>query len=993
MATSTIHPSQRRLSCDVCRRHKTRCLRIKQDDPKCARCTMLDEECNVGGPKKVGRPRKLDSARAGKQSTEQTRAKPVRSQKKQATARRLHSVPSPTSVSPESDIFLESMMFSPIPIPTTIATTSISIAAPPVQTPTNAVYSHESSWSIPATAELQTYSVPERLPSKISSCFKHSSAFADYDWNLDDNDVLKTKLTQLSLTDTCSDPERLVIPELGSPVGSIELSDALSKLSKLNNDLHIRMAAIESHRSITSLSSILFREGPLFIDNLTLGEFTLSSTQDLFRVLSRLLNNRQSHAPVGSAHMLDIVNLPGLDGQSSSPHSRGDGHNGPSPSFASPFPSASLQPLLAPLVLTITAVFTQLISLHEVLLKHITLWLTAEPLRPISGLSFGEASPQDLCTQGIRYSTASLSFLERIEQILGITGLPEWGEPGLLSMQQIDVLWSVLDGGEGIAPGHGFMRPAYVKRSLWKALSVMSRVVPPFSIYPWTERIKQIYVQSLKPTLEIEDVFTLGSTWLAECRLSHPRCNTAYRPAPGWQPTRLLDIGDGGLSTWKVCVTAQDKTVAHQAPYIALSYRWGPAAVICLQSSNLERFRHPQPIAHLPILFQDVIKVARRFSIRYLWIDALCIMQDSKEDWEREAPTIPDDTLLHARDLDLVEIDKVQCSLFSGEPQPCIIYDSAYWERQLCEGPLYNRGWAFQERFISPRVMHFGRNQMLWECRSRHRCETFPEGIPDREPTKELDTLMEVQDNTQMTDDLARLWCRLVQEYCKCSLTFPSDKLHAMAGIAKLFETVTGDEYVAGLWRSRFIELLHWTAAEVKPLQSTDYRAPSWSWASIDSRIWYWGQSSRARNLAHLVDITVLNQTSDRMSTVLSASAVVRAKVIPAVCKSIGMEGVTFRRHNNEFTVDVDPDTTNGELIAGNEYAYMPLILDYDSSAADKLSMERNGFCLILERDQQSISGLDRYRRLGSFHVKEGEYCDNVEDILYCTKFTEIEMI
>ncbi|KAF5622389.1 C6 zinc finger domain protein [Fusarium tjaetaba] len=995
MGTSTIHPSQRRLSCDVCKRHKTRCLRIKQNDPKCARCTMLDEECSIGGPKKVGRPRKSDSATGQRKDIGQPQAKLVRSQKKQTTAKNQQREPIPLSASPDPDIFLASMMFSPVPIPST----TTSIATPPfVETTTNVVFTPESSWPTPGTAEPQTSSLPQRLPPKISSCFKHSSAFADYDWNIDENDVSTTKPSQLGLTVICSDPARLVIPELGSPTGSIELSDALSQLSKLNNDLHIRMAAIETHRSVMTLSSILFREGPLFIENLTLGEFTLGSTQDLFEVLSRLLNNRSCHAPLETAHMLDIVNLPGLDGQSSSPHSYGDGHNGSSPSFASTIPSTSLQPLLAPLVLTITGVFTQLISLHEVLLKHITLWLTAEPLRPISGLQFGEASPQDLCAQGVRYSTASLSFLERIEQILGITGLPEWGEPGLLSMQQIDVLWSVLDAGEGIAPGHGFMRPAYVKRSLWKALSVMSRVVPPeyhntwiespehwkpvdlrarrrgvsfskvqsvdlvasyespfarptkaisFSIYPWNAITQKLCVQSLKPRLAVENVFTLGSSWLIECQSSHPRCTSAYRPAPEWLPTRLLDIGEEGLNTWKLPMGSDRRDM----PTV---FEFGTVS-------------HPRPIAHLPILFRDVIKVSRRFSVRYLWIDALCIMPDSKDDWEREAPTMqyvysnsvftiaatgsdsPDDTLLHARDLDLVKVGKAQCSLFSDEPQPCIIYDSAYWERQL------------------------------W--------------IPDREATKELDTLMEVQDNTQMTDDLAHLWCRLVQEYCECSLTFPSDKLHAMAGIAKLFETVTGDEYVAGLWRSRFIELLHWSAAEVKPLQSTDYRAPSWSWASIDSRIWYWARSSRATNLADLVDISVLNQTSDRMSTVLSACAVVRARVIPAACKSVGMEGVTFRCHNNEFKVDFDPDTTSSELIAGNEYAYMPLILDYNSSAADKSSMERNGFCLILERDQQSISGLDRYRRLGSFHVKEGEYCDNVEDILYCTKFTEIEMI
>ncbi|KAH9203422.1 hypothetical protein DL95DRAFT_399348 [Leptodontidium sp. 2 PMI_412] len=494
---TTIHPSQRRLSCDVCRRHKTRCQRIRQNDPKCARCTMLGEECNIGGQKKVGRPRKSDSApgqRAGKESTEEPRAKPVRSQKKQTTAKNQQSDPSPSTVSPDSGNFLEmneqhgieSMMFSTTTIPTTIPTTTTSTAAPPVVgTTTNVVFALESSWPAAGTAELQTLSLPPPVPWNVSSCFKHSSAFVDHDWNMNENDVLKTKSSQSDLTVTCSDPASLVIPELAAPMGSIDLSDALSKLSKLNNDLHIRMAAIESHRSVMTLNSILFREGPLFIDNSTLGEFTMRSTQELFQVLSRLLNNRQCHAPLDGAHKLDIVNLPGLDGQYSSPHPYGGGHNGhgqgPSPNLASPFPSASLQPLLAPLALTITAVFTQLITLYEVFLKHMILWLeniAAEPLRHIPGLRSGETWPQDLCAQGIHFSNASLNLLERIEQILGLTGRPEWGGPGLLSIRQIDLLRSVLDGGEGIAPGHGFMRPAYVKRSLRRASSVLSRVMP-----------------------------------------------------------------------------------------------------------------------------------------------------------------------------------------------------------------------------------------------------------------------------------------------------------------------------------------------------------------------------------------------------------------------------------------------------------------------------------------------------------------------------------
>lgn len=201
MGTSTIHPSQRRLSCDVCRRQKTRCLRMSQTDPKCARCTMLREECNIGGQKKVGRPKKLDSApgqRAGKESTEEPRATPVHSQKKQMTARNQQSDPSPSSVSPDWGICLEtndqhgieSMMFSTTAIPTTIPTTTTHTAAPPVVgTTTDVVFPLESSRPAARTAELQTSSLPRPMPWNVSSCFKHSSAFVDYDWKVNENDA------------------------------------------------------------------------------------------------------------------------------------------------------------------------------------------------------------------------------------------------------------------------------------------------------------------------------------------------------------------------------------------------------------------------------------------------------------------------------------------------------------------------------------------------------------------------------------------------------------------------------------------------------------------------------------------------------------------------------------------------------------------------------------------------------------------------------------
>ncbi|KAH6975080.1 heterokaryon incompatibility protein-domain-containing protein, partial [Ilyonectria sp. MPI-CAGE-AT-0026] len=290
--------------------------------------------------------------------------------------------------------------------------------------------------------------------------------------------------------------------------------------------------------------------------------------------------------------------------------------------------------------------------------------------------------------------------------------------------------------------------------------------------------------------------------------------------------------------------------------YLTLSYRWG-SNPIRLLSSNIEAFRRGRPIAELPVLFRDVFEVARQFSIRYVWIDALCIIQDQQDDWAKEASTMhlvysnsvctiaasgstsPDDSLFHEGDPAFIRPGMVQSKLCSDEPQSFYILDYQYWDRQIYEGPLHNRGWVFQERHLSPRTLFFGRHQILWECWTEHKCEAFPQGVPFHHSDKTLN-LPKVdleapspQNNVKDVTSMS-LWGRLIEEYSRCELTHPSDKLHAIAGVAKWFEKVTGDEYVAGLWKSRFELMLDWRINEPKPRVTQDYRAPSWSWASVD---------------------------------------------------------------------------------------------------------------------------------------------------------------
>ena len=331
----------------------------------------------------------------------------------------------------------------------------------------------------------------------------------------------------------------------------------------------------------------------------------------------------------------------------------------------------------------------------------------------------------------------------------------------------------------------------------------------------------------------------------------------------------------------------------------------------------------------------------------------------------------PDDGLFHERNLDVIRPGKVQSSLFSSESRHFYLYDKTYWDRQIFDGPLHTRGWVFQERFLSPRVLYFGRNQLLWECRAQHRCEVFPEGIPCHWSDKAMDALIEHRLDMipsraeKMTLGMFNLWNDLIKQYSQCDLTEPSDKLHAIAGIAKLFEEVTGDEYLAGIWKSRFTAMLDWRVYSPEPRRSLAYRAPSWSWAYVDSPVRPAGVSAQAESLVELVKSAVETRTSDRMSTIIDASAVLKARVIPAICQLVNMPFATFQAPAGQFMVQIYPDTMDVKFIEGHKISYMPLKLDYSHSAGG--GSIPYIVCLLLEADVQSSELPNQYRRLGHF--------------------------
>ncbi|KAH6680770.1 hypothetical protein B0J14DRAFT_273063 [Halenospora varia] len=131
--------------------------------------------------------------------------------------------------------------------------------------------------------------------------------------------------------------------------------------------------------------------------------------------------------------------------------------------------------------------------------------------------------------------------------------------------------------------------------------------------------------------------------------------------------------------------------------------------------------------------------------------------------------------------------------------------------------------WALQERILSRRVLIFGGDRLYWDCQQSKGRGPISFRFPPQVSNKD--------------------WHFIVMEYSGRELTIESDKLPALAGLAELYRQATGDQYLAGLWRSSLIVDLLWKRQRVLSCHGVltsmpmEYRAPSWSWAALDGNV------------------------------------------------------------------------------------------------------------------------------------------------------------
>jgi hypothetical protein len=325
--------------------------------------------------------------------------------------------------------------------------------------------------------------------------------------------------------------------------------------------------------------------------------------------------------------------------------------------------------------------------------------------------------------------------------------------------------------------------------------------------------------------------------WLEECVNEHENC---ARSSPKPLPTRVLQLD--GPEKVKLRITNQD-----MGSYACLSHCWGREPLIQTTSSTLERFQVGIPWAQLPRTFRDAVSFAHRLGLQYLWIDSLCILQDSTEDWRREGSAMARIyqnsyiTLSATRASDassgcFVDADARYISrtmtFQNSNNEPYSIHTRQKLKHAQDPRPLQARGWVFQERMLSPRIVHFLSQELMWECCTGTTCECSESW--ELGGTKEnINT--QLRDNASM-HDIQKHWGYLVSQYTAKALTFQADIFPALQGLAKLVSPSMG-RYLAGHWENTLVQSLSWHLSGAGYCRPREWRAPTWSWASTTGAI------------------------------------------------------------------------------------------------------------------------------------------------------------
>ncbi|KAK5078782.1 hypothetical protein LTS08_006616 [Lithohypha guttulata] len=403
------------------------------------------------------------------------------------------------------------------------------------------------------------------------------------------------------------------------------------------------------------------------------------------------------------------------------------------------------------------------------------------------------------------------------------------------------------------------------------------------------------------------------STLLNDCKQCHSRANPqcSLRQVETIAKAHFAVYQNSGLPSRLIDVEMKDRSkvrlvdVKTREQYLALSYRWGESQRLVTHRDKLETMRRGFEIDLLSKTIQDAILLCRELKIRYLWVDALCIIQkgDNGADWSLEfqkmsliyaqafvtvAVASSDDSnksFLFAPRVPFVEAPFRKTSMAQSDGALMFAKKYHFFEEEFevatYENPLAKRGWVMQERLFSRRTIHFTGRQVYWECASLFCAEDGSARTPlGAHSIKMAATfyrcLFTLANHTNdigkkfATRMLLKAWSELLTEYSELELTFEKDRLPGIRGAARMASLYLPGRYLSGLWEHTLSSDLLWVPKK-RPMALCQRRwAPTWSWANNRDAILSRGGDILGESESCIVLDKVLNFETPSETLVLS---------------------------------------------------------------------------------------------------------------------------
>ncbi|UJO16349.1 uncharacterized protein CLAFUR5_04891 [Fulvia fulva] len=510
----------------------------------------------------------------------------------------------------------------------------------------------------------------------------------------------------------------------------------------------------------------------------------------------------------------------------------------------------------------------------------------------------------------------------------------------------------------------------------------------------------------------------LALQWLARCRANvdgkHTQCKDQTKNFR--HPNRVLDVFTT-LSTNRLKLVSPVSEVdlfSRDRDFITLSHCWGTWGAEHspkLTSQNIRsRFSIGLDLDNTPKTFRQALEIANWFGVRWLWIDCLCIIQDSLEDWLLEASLMADnyknallnisaDAFDDARkgcfvDRDPLDITPIETHASNLDQSWYVIPTDHHLFDWMDNAPSFSRAWIHRERQLSRRILHFTGKEIVWECcgtdKAGFASEMFANGAPftrtfNRENKFQIcDVLNEDIDPT----DIHATWNDVCENLSRKRLTKATDMPIVLSSIAEEFDAIppAGEvEYVGGLWKSEFPECLLWDSS-THFRKSEEYIAPSWSWLSVAAPVklnhrvvpLQWWQDAVVRVEDIELELKYPNQPFGRLASgVLTMEGHLRR--IRLSFKEGGKGSFDLSvyddqtlRHIGSSWDDYIGDLCRismDDMIDSMEFDYFCLFVtiqqwkDVDTS--------RSIACLLLEATEEGHNNGDTYRRIGTLDLED----------------------